>query len=74
MNPYLTLVEAKHVGKFVTAWAQMMAYIGMVHRNRVPSGKQNVTVYGICSVEMRYRFAMVDSNGLVSAAEAGLYD
>lgn len=32
----------------------------------VAGGKQNATVYGICSDRMRYLFVTVDNNGLVS--------
>lgn len=67
MDSYLTVVEVQHAGTFVAAWAQMMAYVGMVHRSRVARGKKSVTVYGICSDGIRYLFARVDNKGLVNS-------
>jgi hypothetical protein len=43
-----------------------MAYLEMVHRARVAKGKQNVTVYGICSDGMKYQFTRVGNQSQMS--------
>ncbi|KAL0634831.1 hypothetical protein Q9L58_006264 [Maublancomyces gigas] len=65
IDSYLILVDTKHAGTFAVVWLQMMACVRMVHRNYVKGGKQNATVYGICSDGMRYRFVAVGNNGLL---------
>lgn len=49
MGTNLVVIKAKKFGLMSKAAMQVIAYMAIIHATRREEGKQNCTIYGICS-------------------------
>ncbi|EGE06898.1 hypothetical protein TEQG_05951 [Trichophyton equinum CBS 127.97] len=62
MGTNLIVLEAKRKHYAGTAVPQLIAYMGIVHRQRKLAGKTNAVVYGIASDSSEFRFWRIDND------------
>jgi hypothetical protein len=72
MGTNLVLVEAKRRGLLSAADGQLIAYMGIVHRTRESSKKQNMVVYGISTDGNEFKFWRLDNSGQLTRSR--IYD